>query len=212
MAKFEQGILGPVSGKVGTVVGSSWRGIKYLRAKGTRANRAASIKQLQQQKRFALTMEFLRPITALLNNVFGKTTGKITGVNSATSFIIQNAITGNYPDYALDYSKVQLSRGGLPGAQKPVAAAVSGAVHFTWENNSGNGTALANDVPVLVVYCPDKKQAQYITTGSLRSTGMMDVDATPFRGLDVHTFISFMSGDSKQVSDSQYTGKLTIAA
>lgn len=31
MAKLKFGILGPISGKIGQVVGSSWMGIPYLR-------------------------------------------------------------------------------------------------------------------------------------------------------------------------------------
>ena len=35
MGKINQGILGGVSGTVGSVVGASWKGISYLRGKAT---------------------------------------------------------------------------------------------------------------------------------------------------------------------------------
>ena len=36
MGTIKQGILGGFSGKVGTVVGSSWKGISYMRGLATR--------------------------------------------------------------------------------------------------------------------------------------------------------------------------------
>ena len=33
MAKIDEGILGPFSGKVGEVIGSSWHGIPYIKSR-----------------------------------------------------------------------------------------------------------------------------------------------------------------------------------
>ena len=43
MGTIKQGILGGFSGKVGTVVGSSWKGISYMRGKTT--NRLIKIRR-----------------------------------------------------------------------------------------------------------------------------------------------------------------------
>ena len=49
---IQKGILGGFSGKVGTVVGGSWKGIDYMRCKSNRRNFNHTDKQLAQQLKF----------------------------------------------------------------------------------------------------------------------------------------------------------------
>ncbi len=58
MAKYIRGILGPVSGGVGTVVGSSWKGITYLKSKPVRSRTGSSLKQDVQRLKFKTVIEF----------------------------------------------------------------------------------------------------------------------------------------------------------
>ena len=66
----------------------------------------------------------------------------------------QNAVTGNSPDFEVDYQKVLLvSRGSLPNRGQPaVAKGTDDNLVFTWTDNSGMGKALATDKTVLVIY------------------------------------------------------------
>lgn len=52
MAKYSKGILGPVRGTVGTVVGSSWRAIDYVRSKATSYHDRKSAAQVAQRNAF----------------------------------------------------------------------------------------------------------------------------------------------------------------
>lgn len=52
MAKYSKGILGPVRGTVGTVVGSSWRAIDYVRSKATSYHDRKSPAQVAQRATF----------------------------------------------------------------------------------------------------------------------------------------------------------------
>ncbi|WP_254050349.1 DUF6266 family protein, partial [Myroides sp. N17-2] len=54
MAEIKQGILGPVNGKVGTVVGATWRGVNYIRAKPRKSRKKPSMKQLLQWDKMSL--------------------------------------------------------------------------------------------------------------------------------------------------------------
>ena len=55
MGKYNQGVLGQFSGKVGPVVGSSWKGIGYLRSNARKTrNRDASMKTEIQTAKFKL--------------------------------------------------------------------------------------------------------------------------------------------------------------
>ena len=70
MATFEKGILGGFSGKVGTVIDGTWKGIDYMRSKATKRKFVPTQKQLEQQLKFSLMMRFLQPMSALLEISF----------------------------------------------------------------------------------------------------------------------------------------------
>jgi hypothetical protein len=49
MAKLPQGILGPVSGSVGTIVGASWKDTDYIRSKSSKPKGDPSPTQLDNR-------------------------------------------------------------------------------------------------------------------------------------------------------------------
>lgn len=60
MAIMNKGILGPISGTVGTVIGGSWKDISYVRSQSTSRRTSFTQPQLEQQAKFSLTMKFLQ--------------------------------------------------------------------------------------------------------------------------------------------------------
>lgn len=60
MAKYSRGILGPVRGTVGTVVGSSWRAIDYVRSKASGYSDRKSEAQVAQRGKFKKHVRFAR--------------------------------------------------------------------------------------------------------------------------------------------------------
>jgi hypothetical protein len=213
MGIINKGILGPVSGTVGTVIGGSWKGISYLRSQPTSTRTSFTIKQLEQQAKFALTIKFLQTMTPLLSVSFRDYAVKMSGFNNAMRYTLLNAVTGGYPTYEIDYSTALVSRGDLPNASSPTASSgTSGTVDFNWVNNSGMGKAQPTDNSVLVVYSPDRNQCIYTTAGAARSTGSAALSVPAFKGLNVETFIGFLSADGKYIASSVYTGQVTVAA
>lgn len=213
MARISKGILGPVNGLVGTVVGSSWRGINYVRSKPTRSSKAApSQAQLDQQSKFRLVTKFVQTMGALLDYTFKDYAIKKTGRNSATSFLLKNAVTGASPDFTLDYPQVLISRGDLPGASGASAnAGIDRSVTFSWANNTGTGKALETDKAVVVIYCPMMDRSIYSITDATRRGGTTNIDTRAFSGQTVHTWMGFLSANGKEVANSVYTGQLVIA-
>jgi hypothetical protein len=53
MGTIKKGILGGVSGKVGNVVGGSWKGIDYLRVLPASVHNANSQPQISQRYKFS---------------------------------------------------------------------------------------------------------------------------------------------------------------
>ncbi len=211
MGIINKGILGPVSGTVGTVVGGTWKGISYLRSQSSSRRTSFSQAQLEQQAKFSLVMKFLQPLTGLLSISFREYAVQMTGFNNAMRYTLKNAITGTYPAYTIDYNQVLVSRGDLPNAGSPsTASTVAGTVSYQWQDNSGVGRAMPTDTSILVVYCPARSQCIYTTTGANRAAGADAFQVSSFSGEQVHTFIGFLSLDGKSIANSIYTGALTV--
>lgn|SRR5487761_2736090 len=211
MATFEKGILGGFSGKVGTVIGSNWKGIDYMRSKANKRSFIPSQKQLEQQMKFALMMRFLQPMSALLGISFSDFAIQKTGINSAFAYNFSNAITGIFPDYAIDYSKALVSRGLLPNVLGPSVISGAGSIlTWSWTDNT-SADAKATDQAILVAYCPEMKQAIYTTNGGNRSDLTADLNLLTFAGKAVETFIGFISADGRSVAVSIFTGEVTVS-
>lgn len=210
MAKISNGILGGFSGKVGAVVGSSWRGIEYMRSKPKRRRGGSTANQKSQQSRFSLMTSFLKTMKDLVVLGYRDKLPRMTEVNSALSFNLKNAVTGNYPDFSIVYPQVQITRGSLPNATAPAAVAgAAGTINFTWTDNSGIGKAKAEDKAILVAYCEALKHTVYIVN-PLRSAEAGNLAASEFAGQPVQTWISFLSADGKDVATSIFTGVVNI--
>jgi hypothetical protein len=212
MARISKGILGGFSGTVGTVIGGTWKGIPYMRSMPTSRKSSSIVKQKEQRLKFGIMVRFFGTITSLLNFTSRSVAIHMTGPNYALRTNLANAITGKYPDYTIDYSKVSVSRGELQNVINPVATALAGnQIDWARTDNSGAGKAAANDQSILVVFSEDRQQTVYID-GDYRSGGKSLMDVTMFTGLGVHTWIAFFSEDGRRTSPSIYTGKVTVIA
>jgi hypothetical protein len=211
MGTINKGILGGFSGKVGNVVGGTWKGIDYMRSKTNRRKFTATQPQLEQQLKFALAVKFVQTFTGLVEISFGSFAIRKTGFNSAVSYTLKNAVSGTYPLYTIQYADVLVSRGDLPNVLAPATTVdPAGLVTWNWTNNSGTGIARATDKALLVAYCPAFNQCVY-TTGSAGRSALTDsLNLASFTGQEVHCWIGFISEDGQNVASSLYTGMLTV--
>lgn len=212
MATINQGVMGGFSGTVGTVVGGRWNGKDYMRGKQTSRKDAKSLRQLDQRARFFTVIQFLKPLKAFLPVGFKNRDANLSAYNAASSYNIQNALTGVYPDYQIDYSKVKVCSGGLPGALNPaVAAGPNGELLFSWENNSTILHAMANDKVVLIVYNPGNKKVRTLLDGNSRRSGTQALELPDgFGGENMQCYIAFRNISQTNISDSQYVGSVSI--
>ena len=212
MGIIKQGVLGGFSGKVGTVIGSSWKGKAVMRGLTIAKSGKPTASQLQQQAKFSLMIKFLQPLTDLLGQTFDSLAVGMSGINKAFSYNIQNAITGVFPALTVDYPMVLLSRGDLPGAKAPAAAsAVAGKLDFTWTNNSGSGKALATDIAFVAVFCESLGYWIYSQqTASARDAGAYSLDVSAFSGKPVHSYLGFVSANGRMFSNTAYTGLVNV--
>ena len=213
MGKIAQGILGGLSGKVGNVIGGSWKGIDYIRIKPSSVANPRTEAQVNQRNKFSATIEFLQPNKDFLNVGFKAFAVKKTAFNAAMSYVLGNAITGTAPNFIVDYSSALLSKGNLSNPLNgSVDLATANQVTFNWDDNSLDGNANTTDKSMVLAYNPSKKESIYILDGAIRSaTSQILTLPTSYTGDTVELFMAFVSIDGKIVSNSVYLGSGTVA-
>lgn len=211
MARHAQGILGEFSGKVGTVIGGSWKGIPYMRGRSLRKKgKKMTEAQIHQQARFKMAINFIRAMSILLDTSYEQSSGK-TNKNLAVKQLLEQSVGGVYPDLFINYNTVFVAKGSLKKADNAlVTAGEPGKLNFSWEDQSGLGNATSSDKAILVAYCPEMGDFMFNVNGASRSAGTDTLNVRFFTGKEVHTWISFRSENGKQSADSIYTGKVLV--
>ena len=211
MGTIKKGILGGFSGKVGTVVGASWKGISYMRSLPLKVKNPRTEPQMNQRTKFAVTLKFLKPMTGLLRTGWKMYAYKKSPFNAAMSYTIDNAITGAYPNYSIDPSKVLISRGPLAPATNVVASPISGTINLEWDDTGSSSFIKQTDKTLLAVLNPSKSQAVFDIAGEERSELTQSISLpADWVGNTVVVYLGFISEDGKEVANSVYAGSVTV--
>lgn len=213
MAIINQGILGGLSGKIGNVIGGTWKGIDYLRIKPSSVANPKTEGQVDQRSKFSTVLRFLQPMTDFVRVGFKLYANRMTQFNAAMSYNLHNGVTGAYPNYSIDYANALVSRGNLTGVSNGASSSPAPAtVDITWTDNSGSGGAMVTDQSLILIYNPSKKESISTTAGPARSTGTESIALPPeYTGDNVEVFLGFVSEDGSKVSNSSYLGSVLVA-
>lgn len=114
MGTIKQGILGGFNGKVGTVVGSSWKGITYMRGQAQHVKNPRTAGQVYSRTAFKAVSAALSPIASTLRLTFAKRAGKMSAFNKAVSINLKEAVEDVEGIPTVNYEKLILSKGNLP--------------------------------------------------------------------------------------------------
>ena len=212
MGTIKKGILGGFSGKVGTVIGGIWKGIEYMRSIPASVSNPNTPAQQEHRAKFAAVVKFLKPLTPFLRIGFKNAAVKMSAFNAAVSANFKNAITGTFPVFDIDYTKVLLSKGNLPGALNPVGVAgIAGAVDFTWDDNTWETNALADDLAILIVYNPTKEAAVSVIGAITRAIGSQTITLpNSYTSDEVQCYIAFTNANGSVISNSQFVGSIIV--
>lgn len=202
MATISKGILGGFSGKVGTVVGASWRGKDIIRSRPKATQRIPTDRQLLQQMKFSMVSRFLQPLKGIQNRFFGIKSGDRSRVNMAASYTMREAVEviDNIPELA--FSKVLITKGDLTGFQNISATALRNSqLKIQWEDNSAQGSASATDLVSVVCFSNDLNMFEIYE------------DLVPRSGVTTEvTLPSYLAGEEVQVWAYLHNKKQTAAS
>ncbi|WP_262495138.1 DUF6266 family protein [Labilibacter marinus] len=213
-------MLGGFNGKVGSVIGSSWKGINYMRAKSSRSNRKVSEKQMQQRAKFMFAANFLQPLYAIIQVGFRKLEIQQSAKNAAMSDLMNYTIEGDYPSYSVNFRNLKLSKGSLQIPQGCTVELQGDKAVYNWTMDSGSeddqqedklALSLSEDNMILVTLA-DGFSPRYTLRKYKRKdlTGELGLPNAP-AGTEVHCYLACAStAEHRTVSNTVYIGTVTI--
>lgn len=203
MGRISQGILGGFSGRVGTVVGSNWKTVHYMRALAVSVSNPRTDRQQHQRTKFGMSVSFLKAINPYIRIGYKSYTQRQTPFNAAMSYIIRNAVKGEGLNLSIDYAKVLVSRGSLMPVFNAQSIVEDGKVTFTWTDNSGMGDAVETDVAMPLAYNKDKGEAVYLTCAATRTEGTAELSLPAnWDGDALAIYLGFADEKGVQVANS----------
>lgn len=201
-----------LSGTIGDKVYYQRNGISYSRSKPMTRKDSRTPAQLVQREKFSVILRFLKPLKEFIRIGFRSKAKNMSEFNYATSFLYKNALTRDYPDFSVDYSRVRLSAGKLAAAIEPKITLLTGyEIEFTWQVHPWEADCYRDDRAMIVVHNIEKQEAIVITNGNLRES-MHQLVTLPetYKGDEIVCYLAFRDDGKKNVSDSQYVGCLKV--
>lgn len=211
MAIISNGILGSFSGKVGSVVGGSWRGIQYIRSLPKKIKRVPSEKMLNQQAKFSLVMSFVNPLRDFLKeNYEDEKIKHMTSANLLSSHILRNAVQGNLPEIKLDYSKIIISKGTVEQIIGLSGNKTDSGISLSWAHESKYLVPLAEVEIRGVIFNEKKKHFHHLALGS-RKTLTAEISMNLFeKGDTLAIWVYTIDKRTNRISESQFVNEFIV--
>jgi hypothetical protein len=214
MARLPKGIFGPISGKIGAVVGATCHGVSYIRSapkkKKKKKKKVKSPAQLANEARFKFMNRWMIPFHPYILIGFQNLPVEKPAISTAFALNYQQAVVGSFPDLEIDFSKVVLSIGDLPGLDHPsIAFTAQQTVELTWLKSTNTRTSFDDQV-MLVLYSSELAVADGFVGGIKRASGRCTYEFDEqLIGKALDVFVSMTSRDRKKIANSIYLGRIT---
>lgn len=210
MGRLKQGPNGPVSGKFGSIIGSSWRGIFYIKGLQKISHKARSPLQIEQQTRFGFAVKFLFQAKHVLDMGFSNINpAGATGYNMAISHFLRNSIKGSYPDYKINFPAVVFTLGNLALAEDLSMELNELTLKLSWNPEYDNQHSFAHDQVRVLIYYPKLNYFQPVDQEIIRSQGETKLELDKNAKDDIlQVYVYLLKDNAKKWSNSSYLGSL----
>lgn len=205
MGVIKQGILGGFSGKVANVVGSSWKGIAYMKSLPLSVANPRTAAQVAQRTRMTNCVFFAKIILAsIIKPLRDRFAVQQSGYNT---FVSDNVALFDAVDPS-PAADLNIASGKM--AATPIAT-ISGVaaqkqVDFTWADDSGTGFKLADDKAYLVAVNEGNSEVGFDGAAADRDdTGGSVTFAADLTAADtINGYLVFLRVDGTIVSDTSF--------
>ncbi len=204
MGKLSGGILGPVKGKVGAVVGCVNGGQNVVKSMPSGYSDANSEAQQAQRTAFKETLVWYKALAAAIFGAFPERPAKHSEYNVFMSDNVNNGIS----DQGVNWNALNISKGSITNPDFTAKATVNDdEAEFAWANDSDGSSKLATDQVVLVVIEPVTKTVLVSNGDYTRASGsaLLNLPASMV-GKTLQTYCYVKRADGKKASGSKRTG------
>lgn len=213
MAKLEQGILGPFRGKVGSVVGYTWRGIHVVRAYRREIKYPNTERQQAERDWFVGMVRFASRAQGALK--LGLREAAMQAQMTEGNFFVKS----NKQCFALHDGAVEVDYAELRLAQGPAAGVLFGAPRFEegevvsvdYEKNGQSTRASSEDRVYLFAYAPELGEGLLSAPALRRSKVVRMRLPQHWADMEVHLY-GFVVDRDGRASRSAYIGSGSVDA
>ena len=211
MGKFNKGILGGFTGKVGNIIGSKWKGITYMRSLSERSGYEPTEKQIIHRAKFAYASKFLQPLHPVLKVGFRTQSNKKSPQNAAMSELMTNAIEGEYPSLNINFDKLRMAKGSLIVGNKYQVILNTDSIDFTWSDSEqtlkDHGSNFAVMVAIAEGYYPTYSLDEFTRDSGAGSIVLPEAPS----GSTIYCYLAFAHQErNMEVSNSKLVGTVRI--
>ena len=219
MGIIKKGILGGFRGRVGNVIGSTWKGQDVMKIRPASVFNPNTERQQEQRAKFGLVGRFNQAHLNLIRIGFRAYTKNMTAVNAAMSYNMANAVTGTFPNLDIDFGKVMISMGTLaPVNVVSALSEASASVTLGWTSNLQSANGRDSDQVIASLY--DKQTgevASFLACASRQEESVsLSLPANwSGRAAEVFVFLISLEGTGlaasrESVSNTAYGGSVAI--
>lgn len=210
MATSNSGIPGNFTGRIGNTVYYFLNG-KWVSRSIAAVTKPATPGKLAIQMRMGIASTVLRQLKPFINLGYRQLAiaKKDNASNVAKSFLLRNAMTGEYPDISIDYEKMKVSEGPLMPALESSVTQVAEGLRFNWFADPLAPWPDYTDQVMMLAYFPSMGKIVFDLYGAqrLQGTALLPISA-PMQSEYMETYISFVSADRSATATSCYTGSI----
>lgn len=209
MGVIKRGILGGVSGSIGNVVGSSWKGIAVLKAKPLSVANPKTAAQVAQRGKMTNVVAFSKEIlTQIIKPLWDRFAQQQSGFNAfikANIDLFAAAMPSPAADLVISSGKMEST-----AIAAVVDSLATDQIDIGWGDDSGTGLKLTSDIPYVVIVNVTKEEvvAANGVSGSVdRSDTSLTVDVPSdwIAGDTYASYLAFKRADGTVVSDTAYS-------
>jgi len=210
MGKLINGINGSLVGRVGNIVGSTWKGIPYVKSRPVRRSKKATGGEAANREKFAMAQRWLSPLLDFVREGFRGYSLRAEGFVAAKSYLLRHAFVKDGDKQVINPALARVSYGDLPLPKNlAVTKTETNRLQFTWEPAARDDNSKYDQV-MMLAYDIAKEQADLVTTGQFKSTGADSLQLTGDAGTIYHVYAAFVAADRSSRSDSVYMGEFTV--
>lgn len=215
MAIAENGPGGHHRGRIGNLVYYMLNDIPVVREIGV-STKPFTDAQLQQQLVTKIRSELFSTLLDFINTGFSIEVKLAKPGQNGFNMAVKNnlnVVQGIFPNLKIRFDELMLSKGPLKLVQNWNVTQVTAGLEYSWDTDPEMAWPGTTDQVMMLAYFPKQEKVFYKLFGNTRSSGG-DLLEIPLSLMNepMETYMSFISADRKQLSNSIYTGSFNAIA